>query len=327
MTTQIATPDVASPPNPDAAQYEALRKELGIEPEGKAPEAEPAPEPEPQPEPQPEPRAKPEHVPYTEHENVQKALREAREQARAAEARANAIVELIERNRTQRPPEAKAEPPKVPDVQEDPIGHFNAKIAQMEAELREAKQGSQQTTEELQAQRYEQQLWGTVQQFEADIRDPKSANHKADYDAACEHLEATRIKQLDLMYPDSSPQVQQMAAQYGLTPQQFKLHMLNQDRRSVAVHALQTGISPAQLYYELAQGSGYQPKAAKPEPQKIIEAAKRGAKAAVTLSGGDGGARKGPQDLSITDLADLAIEDPDAFDKTWEQMKRAGKLG
>jgi hypothetical protein len=57
-----------------------------------------------------------------------------------------------------------------------------------------------------------------------------------------------------------------------------------------------------------------------------IEAAKKGTKAATTLSGGSG-SRKGAEDLSITDLADLFTENPDEADKVWEQMKRSGKLG
>ena len=56
-----------------------------------------------------------------------------------------------------------------------------------------------------------------------------------------------------------------------------------------------------------------------------IEAAKRGQRAAKTLSGGQGS--RGAEDLSLNDLSDLYAEDPEEFDSMWDKMARAGKLG
>jgi hypothetical protein len=324
-----STVDNAPPPDPDTEKYAALARELEIEPEGGEPET-PA---EPPAEPAEPDKAKPEYVPYTEHENVQKALREARERAKASDERLNGIMELVNRSRAERQQqkdEPKKDEPQLPDVEEDPIGHFTAKIAALEQQLTEARTGTRQTAEQFQAAQQQQQLFQLVQRSETDILDPKNPDHKADYWDACGYLEGQRIKELDRMYPDAAPYAVQYAQQQGFrTPRDLKLATLNHDRQAVAVQALQLGLSPAQVYYNLALDRGYQAKANGKAPadkgKNIIEMAKRGTKAATTISGGSG--RKGAQDMSIKDLSDLFIEDPEAADKVWEEMRRQGRLG
>lgn len=328
--TVPATNGVQPPPaDPEVAKYEALRKEL--EPEQQSQQ-----EPEPQPQAQePEPKAKP---PYEDLErnytNVQEALRQERAAKKASEEQLARFMRIVEESRAKREPEPKKEEPKLPDALEDPIGHFNGRIAQLEAQLQEAHQGVKRTTEEQQTYQQQQALYARVVQSEQEIRDPKSQSHKADYDAACEYLEGTRIKQLNRMYPDDSPQAQHYARQMGFQDaSQLKLAVLNQDRQAVAMQALQLGVSPAQFYYQLAEDAGYQPKPAQPRAEngqfkanEAIEAAKRGQKAAVSISGSNSG-RKGAEDMAISDLAALFTEDPEAADKIWDQMAKAGKLG
>lgn len=318
------------PPDPDAAKYEALRKELNIEPEGD----EPAPQAEPQAQVEPEP-PEPQHVPRVEHENVQKALREAREQAKAAEAREQAIIKLIQETRAQRqqPQPEKAEAPKIPDVNEDPIGHFKALYEELKAEVQQSKQGSQQTAEHLQAQAQHQQLLQIVQHSEQAILDAKNPEAKPDYWEACAYLEGQRERELQRMYPDNAPFAHQYAQQQGFrSAAELRQAVLNHDRWAVAVQALQMGVSPAEFYYSLAQDRGYAPKAKDVTPNGVdkaklqIAAAKKGRAASVSISGGNSG-RKGADDMSITDLSDLAIEDPEMFDQVWEKMRKAGKLG
>lgn len=322
--------------DPDAAKYDELRKELGIDEVGEEIEPEEAPASTPEVTPEPE-RAKPEHVPYAEHENVQKALRAAREAQRASDERLAGIMELVNRSRSQREPEAKKDEPKLPDKLEDPIGHYDARIAQLEAALQQANAGTQQTAEEMRANQERQQLFALVQRSEADILDPKSESHKADYWDACTHLEGQRVKELDRMYPNESPYAFQYARQQGFAdPRQLKVAILNHDRQAVAIQALQLGQSPAQVYYDLALDRGYTPKTtAKANGKDVsladkakqqLEATKKGLKASATLSGDTGG-RKGANDMSLQDLADLFIEDGEMADKVWEQMRKAGKLG
>jgi hypothetical protein len=102
--------------------------------------------------------------------------------------------------------------------------------------------------------------------------------------------------------------------------------ILQTDSAGIAQRAFQLGVSPAMLYYEAAKTRGYTtPHGSPKKANGQIEAAKRGQKAALTISGGEG--RKSQNDMSIADLSDLYIEDPDAFDREWDRMKRAGKLG
>ncbi len=317
-------------PNSEAAQYEAMRKELGLEAE---PTVEPL-EPESQVEtelrePPAEPdKRRPEHVPYAEHENVQKALRESREQAKAANEQLARFMRIVEEARA---PAKKDEAPKLPDKLEDPIGYYDGRIAQLEAQLAEAQQGGQVTAEQLQAWQQKQYMNVAISQSEADIRNPQSTNYKADYDDAIAHIRTTRAAELNMLYPDESPVAQQIAASQGFrSVGEMKNAIFEHDASMVTQQAMTLGIMPAQYYYQLAVGRGYQPKAAKAngadKANQQMEAAKRGSAAAVTISGGSGG-RKGADDMALRDLADLFVEDPEAADKVWDQMRRAGKLG
>lgn len=328
-TNGVVPPQEA--PDQDAARYEALAKELG--PPEIEPEVQPEPEAQPKSAPEPETKARPSYEELEgNYKNVRTALQQARDEAKASNEQLARFMRIVEDARGKREPEAKKdEPVKLPEVTEDPIGHFTGRIAQLEAQLAEANKGVQATTEEQRAYQQQQAMWQQVARSEQDIRDPKSASHKPDYDDACAHLEGQRIKQLNRMYPDESPYAANFAQQQGFrSVQDLKLAILNQDRQSVAIQALQMGMSPAVLYYELAQESGYQPKANGKAPADKaalqIAATKRGQKAAVSISGDNSG-RKGSEDMSVTDLADLFIEDGEAADKIWDQMKRSGQLG
>lgn len=337
MTLQTPDSGAGAPPvDPDAAKYAALAKELGVEQEQET-QQEQAPEPRPEPEPAQEQRAKPEHVPYGEHENVQKALREARENAKRSDERFAQVMQLIEQTRAQRQPAEAKEPPKIPSELDDPIGHFKAVNAQLTARLEQIEQGGRMTAEQFQAYQQQQQFHSVVVRAEQEINDPKSAGYKADYWDAVGHLEATRVKELERMYPDH-PYAQQQAQQMGFNSvAELRQAVLNNDRQQVATQALQMGVSPAELYYSLALDRGYQAKPAvqrapngqfvpAEKAQQQIEAAKRGRSASMSISG-DSGGRKGAKDMSQSDLAELFIEDADEADKVWEQMKRQGLLG
>jgi hypothetical protein len=336
---QITQPNGAAPPpalDQDAARYAELAKELGVEQEGREPEpAQQQGEPELQPE---AGKGKPEHVPYGEHENVQKALREARAAQKASDERLAQLMRIVEDARGPRgqQPVPAAEAPKLPEVQEDPIAHYNARIAQLEQQLQQITQGSQQDTQQIRAHLQEQAMWQTVQVSETEIR-----SQRPDYDDACQHLESARIRQLERMYPSDAPQVQAFAQQQGFAnANEYKLHLLNQDRRSVAMHALQTGVSPAQLYYDLALDSGYQPKVPKSagngvaRGQQQLQATKRGQAASVSISGGASSA-KATDELSVSDLAQMYTEAQVAGDEkelarldgVFEKMGKLGRLG
>jgi hypothetical protein len=125
--------------------------------------------------------------------------------------------------------------PGVRDVEEDPIGHFSDRMAQTETHA------------------MQQHILRGVESSERAARETI-----ADYDEACEHLETSRMRELELAYPDRHPQAQAIAKHYGFrSPSQLRASLLNQDRLRVVDHALRTNQSPAELYYRLALQRGH----------------------------------------------------------------------
>lgn len=319
----------------DAARWADLAKELGEEPaetpppedkgqqppEGKTQEGEGDGD-----EQQPPPRGP---VAPEEHENVKRALKAARDEARQVKDQLNGVTELINTLRTQRTaqqPDKKAdEPAKLPSVEEDPIGHFTGQIQQLNKIIEDLQKGGQQTREQFVQSENQRQFVNVVAQSEQMMR-----SKAPDYDAACEHLEAGRVAELQAIYGDDNPQAVAMARHYGLgSVAELRNAILNQDRITVAQQAIMLGQSPAELYYKLATQRGYkqqqqQPPGKKPGDQQI-DTARRGQRAAKSIGGGTGGGPDNP--LSITDLTALYAEDPEAFDKEWDKMARSGKLG
>jgi hypothetical protein len=111
--TPVDSGAVAPPPDPDAAKWAELAKEVGVKP-GSEPEPEPAAEPAAEPA-----EAEPVKQP-TELDNLRSALREAREANKAEQARTDAILAALrdaKERRGQPEPAKEAEPAKIPDVQ------------------------------------------------------------------------------------------------------------------------------------------------------------------------------------------------------------------
>lgn len=268
--------------------------------------------------------------------NVTEALRRERETRKKAEENLNNVNRLIDELRASRqPPKAPDPTPKpLPSVDEDPIGHFQGKVEMLEEALRQTYQGSRQTAEQIQADRDQQQFWNHVRAHEDEFRKTtptvrmEDGRETSDYDLACEHLKQHRMAELTHLYPDESHIALAEARQYGLpSPAHLRAAILQQDAVGIAQRAFQLGVSPAQLYYEAARGRGYTSPQSSPKgkPNGQIAAAKRGQKAALTISGGEG--RKHQSDMTISDLSDLFIDDPEEFDKQWDVMRRQGKLG
>jgi hypothetical protein len=307
-------------------------------------QAEPAPKPDDQIEPPTpdtsEPKPKPTYEQLEANQrNTVAALREAREQAKRAEESVQAVHRMVEELRAQRaqaqPPAPKEEP--IPDVDVDPIGHFNARQARMEKLIEQSLRGTQQLTEQQVAATSERQFWQHVDAEEQEYRKTKpvveiDGKPHSDYDLACNHLRTHRMKELESMYPDGSRIAHQEARQMGLpTPAHLRAYLMQQDAAAIANRAFQLGVSPGELYYQAAVGRGYSTPASaqgqggnKAKADAKIAAARNGQRAAVTISGGD--SQKASGDMSLSDLSDLWLENPEEFDKQWEVMKSLGKL-
>lgn len=267
-------------------------------------------------------------VAYEEHENVQKALRAARESERQIREQMNGVTTLIESLRAQRQqPQQKAEEPaKLPSVEEDPIGHFTGQIAQLQQTIERLQNGTTQTQQQFEQDQQQRAFVSAVAGSEQAMR-----ASTPDYDAACQHLEAGRVAELEAIYGDDNQHAVAMARHYGLpSVAHLRAAILNQDRIQVAQQALMLGQSPAEMYYRLALQRGYkapekQQEQQQQKSQQQLDAVRRGQKAAKSIGGGTGG---GPDNgLSITDLTQLYADDPEAFDREWDKMARAGKLG
>ena len=133
----------------------------------------------------------------------------------------------------------------LPDVTEDPIGHFSGRFQELESVALGNIDDS--------ARR---DFVGNVERSERLIR-----QEVPDYDEACEHLEQGRIDELNKMFPDGNRQAEILAHQHGFqSAGQMKVALLNRDRVSVADWAVRNGQSPAEVYYRLAGERGYRPK-------------------------------------------------------------------
>lgn len=340
MTDRAEAAAVEPMTDTEAAAWADLEKEVGADDtvEGEAPQADAKAETEA--EPAKDDAAKDEKpaekLPYEEiekrHRQLQGALGEERAARKAAQERAaqmQAVFEQIRAARAQQQQPGMVEPAqqaKPPTIEEDPIGYFQHQIAEQARVIDELRNGSRQTVEQVQRAQVEQQFWTTVERSEQAIR---QAN--PDYDPAVTFLETSRVRELETMLPDT-PQADQYAMQQGYqSAEAMRVAMLNQDRINVAKQALSLGMSPAELYYNLALQRGYKaavqaaPTLKKPTAQSTpIEAARKGQAAAKSLSGGGGSSNNA---MSIDDLADLYLEDPDRADREFKRLKASGALG
>ena len=271
-TPAETTPD-APPVVDDSKQWQALAEELETDKtafEQEAPDAPAEAETKPaEPEPDAEPKTPPTYEQLQAQErNKTEALKWEREARRRAEESLTNVNKLIDDLRTARQqrqaPQPEQEPVKLPDVNEDPIGHFQAKVAMLEQALQHTYQGANQTAAQIHAERQEQQFWNHVQQAEAEYRKTtptvtlEDGREVSDYDAACEHLKSHRVNELAALYPDDSPVAQQEARQFGLpSVGHLRASILQQDAIAIANRAYQLGVSPAQLYYDAAKNRGY----------------------------------------------------------------------
>jgi len=306
-------------------------------------------------------------VPYEElerrHRQTSGALKEARERERQLRDQMSGITQLVQQLRDQRQQQAgehgqqaQQQEQQPPSLEEDPIGYIQymeqslkSQLAERDKVIDELKGNHTQTAEQFEQDRQMRALMSQVQTSEQEIM--QSA---PDYPQACDHLENIRRGELRAMFPDNSPRAEAFAQQHGYqSAGDLREAMLNNDRIAVAQHAVQIGVPPAQLYYDLAVQRGYQrqqqgqagqqgrpgernspPNAgaqngaadqqAMQRANAAIDAARRGTKASQTISGGGG---RSDNPMNISELADLYHDDPEAFDQMWEKMERSGQLG
>jgi hypothetical protein len=276
-------------------------------------------------------------IPYEElerrHRDQANALKETREREQAARDQLKAFAQMVEDMRAQRkaaPAQEAKQPDPVPDPNEDPVAYFEHKIAALQAEVAEAKKSTTETRAEAQSRLEYQSFVSEVSKHEDAFK-----AETPDYHQAAEYLEKGRRAELQILFPDTPVMDQQARANGYKNAAALREAVFVNDAQTVARNALMAGMNPAQAYYELAKGRGYRPgggaggggeasadKTAR--ANATIEAMRRGTKASKTISGGGGGP---DNPLNVSDLTDLYAEDPEEFDRQWDKMAKAGKLG
>lgn len=232
------------------------------------------------------------------------ALHEAREQAKAAAARADRMEQMFQRLMERQPQQQQgAKEDQLPDFNTDPVGHLAAKLERAERKLADFDQRGQQQQQMTEQQGRTQALMdkyaGSVRTFKRDA---------PDYDAAYQHLADVRDRELEALgFDDPTERANRLQYEEGL----------------IVGNALRSGKDPARMLYEFAKSRGYKGAAAQQEEDKLARLQK-GANAAKTLNGG-----KAPQndEMTLERLADLQDSDPEAADRLWERMRKAGRLG
>jgi hypothetical protein len=135
--------------------------------------------------------------------------------------------------------------PEVPDMHDDPVGHFGARANIAEQAL-----------SHMYNDREHERFWKDIESHEARAR----AEIGEDYDAACDHAKNSRMAELYQQFPDGSHQAQAVAHQYGYpSAAHLREAVLRNDIITVAQHAYRTGVSPAQAFYSVAQQRGFRP--------------------------------------------------------------------
>lgn len=268
-------------------------------------------------------------LPYEElekrHRDLQGALGSERGQRKAAAERVEQMETLLRRMLAEQQGGGQAQQgqpqqAKAPTLDENPIGYFEHKLAELNGTIEKLTKGSQQTTEQFRAQQEQQRFWGSVKASEDGMR-----AKAADYDDAIGWMEENAYKELVALYPDDAPGAIGLAADHGYpNVEAMRVAIFNNDRRNLAQQALRIGVNPAERYYEMAKVRGWKGKTTAANAQQTLAAAKAGKQASATLSGGG---RATESDVSVERLAELYLEDPEAADKQFKRMKAKGLFG
>lgn len=234
----------------------------------------------------PEGEEKPKFVPHA-------ALHEEREKRKAIERKA-AELEAWQRQMMERfqaaearrmAQEEEAQRPKIPAVDEDPIGHITGKLGVLEETLTQSQQALQQQAEAA--------AWNAY--VERDRAQFTAQN--PDFEAAANHLVQARAAQYQAI-GFSGPELQQA---------------LNMDAQGVAARARALGQSPHQMIYNLAMAAGYQ-KAATEDAAAKLDTIQRGQETTRTAGAGRAKAALTPADLLNMSPAD--------FERHWDSVMR-----
>jgi len=158
---------------------------------------------------------------------------------------------------------------KDPDFLEDPKGYVDSALKKTQDAVKKLDEATQKQAQQQEQQQQLNQILSGVQQHEA-------AFMKAtpDYTAAVDHIRAVRSSQLQMLYPQA-------------TPEQISRHITTEEV-AAAAQILRSGGNPAEYAYNYAKTMGYTPKQATPSNQAANGATPPDKDAVRTLGNGGG---------------------------------------
>lgn len=254
----------------------------------------------------------------------QTAMREEREKRQALEREFGEFKSALKELRAARQG-SEEEQPQAPSIDEDPIGHFEYQNQQLQASIQETQKALQDRDKADQEARQHHDFMRSVKSSEDQF-----AEQNPDYWDAADHLRVHRLGQLEAIYP-STPAGDAFAQQRGFqSAEHMRLAHLENEVSHYSATAMQTGQSPAAVFYSLAKQAGYTGKKADAEPQKVdpqevIKTTRAGVERSQSLSGGATGGKS--DNASLGELTDLFITDPEAADALFDKLAASGQLG
>ena len=172
-----------------------------------------------------------------------------------------------------------AQEPKDPDFLEDPKGYVDAQAKKTAEALKKLDEATTKQTQQQEQQQQLNQILTGVQQHEQSF-----LKTTPDYHAAIDHIRSVRGSQLQMLYPQATPE--------QITRQ------ITTEELSAAAQILRSGGNPAEFAYNYAKTMGYQPKAPTPDPNATVNGAVKPDKDAVRSMGGGGGSEATGEDDS-----------------------------
>lgn len=224
-------------------------------------------------------------------EAAERAKQELEARYAADMAKLNERLAIIAQQNAQRDlPKA----PEIPDINTDPIGHFQAKQAELERKLQEAESWRKQTQQVTQQQEVLQKIGTEVSRLEQEF-----AKSTPDYHQAQQHLFASWAQEAQAL---------------GASPEEAIRFWSMQ----IVQRAGQQNKNPAQVAYELAKQRGYTGAAPKPQAATQtqqgpnLDTIQRGLAASKSTSAAPGKAAPGAPTIEA-----LLQMDDDDFAKTY----------
>lgn len=236
-------------------------------------------------------------------------LKRVRDRAEKLEAMWNQVLEKQAAAAAPKPEQALAnEYANIPRYEDDPVGHLTARLAIAEQRLQTNEQMTAQEKQALQQQTQAQrQTQEMLNRYTASVRN-FSREHK-DFGQAYQYLTDTLDAELQARGYDDPVE---------------RSNLLQYEEGVMVARAMAAGKDPAEIVYNYAKHRGFKPANGATTESKLAQIA-AGQQAAQSLSGkGNAGE---PGTTTINQLLRMYDEDPEAADREFAKMAKAGKLG